>query len=221
MGEALGRRNDPVSARALIVVYPLRDANRQVRHHLGAGCRRGVRGTIIVTGATGQLDRLIVEKLVRRVPPNQISVSVRDPKKATDLEALDVRVRKGNFNNADSRLSAFEGATQVLIVSFNARASGRDSFVYHRTAINAAKAAGVRQTVYTSHMAASATSAFPPAQDHTATEGMLRQSGSAWIRHGFYAASGLMINSEGLKSGAIEAPADGKVLWTTRRSGRG
>ena len=105
---------------------------------------------IVITGATGQLGRLVVEKLVGYVPASQIGVSVRDPKKATDLEALGVRVRQGDFNNADSLLSAFEGATQVLIVSSNARASGGDPLAQHRTAIDAAKAAGVRRIVYTS-----------------------------------------------------------------------
>jgi NAD(P)H dehydrogenase (quinone) len=172
---------------------------------------------IIVTGATGQLGHLIVEKLLERVFPNQIGVSVRDPQKASDLEGFGVRVRQGDFNNADSLLYAFEGATQVLIISSNARASGGNPLTQHRTAIDAAKAVGARRIVYTSHMAASATSAFPPAQDHAATEEMLSQSGLAWtaLRHGFYAESGLMISGEGLKTGVIEAPADGKVSWTT------
>jgi NAD(P)H dehydrogenase (quinone) len=38
---------------------------------------------IIVTGATGQLGRAIVEQLVGRVPADQIDVSVRDPEKAS------------------------------------------------------------------------------------------------------------------------------------------
>jgi NAD(P)H dehydrogenase (quinone) len=172
---------------------------------------------IVVTGATGQLGRLIVEKLIERIPPDQIVVSVRDPKKAGDLEALGVRVRQGDFNDPGSLRHAFEGATQVLVVSSNARASGGNPLAQHHTAIDAAKAVGVRRIVYTSHMAASASSAFPPARDHAATEEMLRQSGLAWtaLRHGFYAQSGLMMNGEGLKTGVIEAPLDGKVSWTT------
>jgi NAD(P)H dehydrogenase (quinone) len=172
---------------------------------------------IIVTGATGQLGRLIVEKLLDRVPADQVGVSVRDPKKAADLGALGVRVRQGDFDDADSLRHAFEGATQVLIVSSNARASGGDPLVQHRNAIDAAKAVGAKRIVYTSHMAASATSAFPPARDHAATEAMLADSGLAWtaLRHGFYAESGLMMSGEGLKTCVIEAPADGKVSWTT------
>lgn len=172
---------------------------------------------IIVTGATGKLGRAIVENLVRRMPAEQIGASVRDPTKAADLEALGVRVRHGDFADHDSLAHAFEGATQLLIVSSNARASGGDTLAQHRAAIDAARTAGVRRIVYTSQMAASASSAFPPARDHAATEEMLRESGLPWtaLRHGFYAESALMLMGEGLKTGVIEAPADGKVAWTT------
>ena len=173
---------------------------------------------IIVTGATGQLGSLIVNKLMDRVPADRIGVSVRDPQKAADLEARGVRVRQGDFGDADSLRHAFEGATQILLVSSNARASGGDPLAQHRNAIDAAKAVGAKRIVYTSQMAASATSDFPPARDHAVTEAMLAKSGLAWtaLRHGFYAESGMMINNYGLTTGTIEAPADGKVSWTTR-----
>jgi NAD(P)H dehydrogenase (quinone) len=172
---------------------------------------------IILSGATGKLGRLILKELSSRVPANQLGVSVRDPKKAADLVSMGVRVRQGDFANPNSLHHAFEGATQLLIVSSNARASGGDPLAHHRNAITAAKVIGARRIVYTSHMAASLTSAFPPARDHAATEAMLAESGLAWtaLRHGFYAESALMMNGEGLKSGIIEAPADGKVCWTT------
>ena len=38
-----------------------------------------------VTGATGQLGRLVVEALLTSVPPDEIVATVRDPDKATDL----------------------------------------------------------------------------------------------------------------------------------------
>jgi NAD(P)H dehydrogenase (quinone) len=171
---------------------------------------------IIVTGATGHLGRLIVEKLVQLIPAKQVGVSVRDVAKAGDLLALGVRVRQGDFNQPAILTHAFEGATQVLIVSSNARASGGDPLVQHRSAIDAARAAGARRIVYTSHMAVSASSAFPPMRDHAATEDMLRQSGLAWtaIRNGFYAASGVAMMGDALKTRLLEAPADGKVSWT-------
>ncbi len=172
---------------------------------------------IIVTGATGQLGRAIVEQLVTRAPASGLAVSVRDPAKAVDLGALGVRVRHGDFAAPDSLAHAFEGATQVLIVSSNARAQGGDTLAQHRAAIAAAVAAGARRIVYTSHMGASGTSKFAPMLDHAATEDMLRASGTAWtaLRNGFYASSGVQLMGDALTTGVIEAPADGKVSWTT------
>jgi NAD(P)H dehydrogenase (quinone) len=171
---------------------------------------------IVITGATGQLGRLIVKKLADRIPVQQIGVSVRDRKNAADLEALGVRVRSGDFSEPASLKHSFEGATQVLLVSSNARASGGDPVAQHRSAIDAARSAGVRRIVYTSHMAVSASSAFPPMHDHHATEEMLRQSGLAWtaLRNGFYGASGIAMMGDARATGILVAPEDGKVSWT-------
>ena len=141
---------------------------------------------------------------------------VRDPGKAGDLTKLGVRVRPGDFANPAGLSHAFEGASQLLIVSSNARATGGDPLEQHRSAIAAAAAAGARRVVYTSHMAASATSKFPPMSDHAATEDMLRASGLGWIalRNGFYAASGLALMGDALQTGVVQAPQDGKVSWT-------
>jgi NAD(P)H dehydrogenase (quinone) len=171
---------------------------------------------IIVTGASGQLGRRIIRSLVDRLGPAHVGASVRDPSKADDLASTGVRVRHGDFAGPESLSDAFQGATQVLIVSSNARATGGDPLAQHRAAIDAAKAAGARRIVYTSHMAASATSAFAPMLDHAATEAMLREAGIAWtaLRHGFYASTVPMLTRDAEKTEAIAAPQDGKVAWT-------
>ena len=171
---------------------------------------------IIITGATGQLGHAIVKNLVGRVPANKVAASVRDPAKASDLVALGVRVRRGDFNDFESLKYAFEGARQVLIVSSNARAFAGDPLAQHRTAIEAARAVGAKRIVYTSHVAASSTSLFPPMLDHAATEAMLASSGLNWtaLRNGFYAASGIALMGDALKTGVIETTADGKIAWT-------
>ena len=172
---------------------------------------------IIVTGATGQLGRAIVQKLIGLVPATQVGISVRDPEKAADLEALGVRVRRGDFSDPASLPHAFEGATQVLMVSSNARAYGGDPLAQHRAAIQTARTAGATRIVYTSQMAASPDSAFSPAVDHASTEEMLRSSGLAWtaLRNGFYASSGVAFMGDSLATGLLETPQDGKVAWAT------
>ncbi|OJH36920.1 SDR family oxidoreductase [Cystobacter ferrugineus] len=172
---------------------------------------------IVITGATGQLGHLIVEKLLARVPVEQVGVSVRDPEKAQDLAARGVRVRRGDFTDPKSLTQAFEGASQVLLVSSNAAAYGGDTLAQHRSAIDAARASGARRVVYTSHMAASPSSAFPPAIHHAVTEQMLRGSGLAWtaLRNGFYASSARLVLEQAVKTGVLETSPDGKIAWTT------
>lgn len=170
----------------------------------------------VVTGATGKLGRLIVDRLLDRIPPNQLGISVRDPDKAADFAARGVRVRRGDFADAASLSDAFAGASQILLISSNARASGGDPLAQHANVINAARDARVQRLVYTSHMAVGDASAFPPMHDHAATEEILRQSGLKWtaLRNGFYAESGIALMGDALDTGIIAAPADGKVAWT-------
>ncbi|POF32365.1 NAD(P)H-binding protein [Roseibium marinum] len=172
---------------------------------------------LIVTGATGQLGRRIVEHLLSLVPAGRIGVSVRDPERARDLSALGVRVRRGDYTDLPSLLTAFDGAERILLVSSNAAATGGDPLAQHSVAIAAAKQVGAERLLYTSQVSASEASQFPPGRDHAATERMLEGSGLAWtaLRHGFYAASALMMNARGFADGLLAVPQDGKVAWTT------
>ncbi|MGW7651409.1 NmrA family NAD(P)-binding protein, partial [Streptomyces tendae] len=97
---------------------------------------------IIVTGATGQLGHRIVEHLLTRVPAEQVGVSVRDPgsPRAGTFADQGVRVRRGDFADAGSLAHAFEGASQVLVVSVDKL--GEECVKQHRTAIEAAVGGG-------------------------------------------------------------------------------
>ncbi|HFL3236847.1 TPA: NAD(P)H-binding protein, partial [Clostridioides difficile] len=57
---------------------------------------------IVVTGANGKLGRNVVEELLKRVPAEDIGVSVRDVNKVQDLKERGVRVRQGNFDDSES-----------------------------------------------------------------------------------------------------------------------
>ena len=171
---------------------------------------------IVVTGAAGQLGQAVVEELITRLPANQIIASVRDPAKATAFAERGVSVRAGDFAEPDELAKAFAGADQVLIVSVDKL--GEAALRLHHTAIEAARAAGARRILYTSHMGARTDSPFAPAADHAATEAFLAESGVPFtsLRHGFYAESALHLIGDGLKAGEIRAPEDGPVSWTTR-----
>lgn len=169
---------------------------------------------IIVTGATGQLGRQVVERLLTRVPADRIGVSVREPQKAKAFAEQGVRVRQGSFTDADSLAHAFEGASQVLIVSVDKM--GEECVRQHRAAIDGAVAAGARRILYTSQMGAGGSSHFQACRDHAATEEALRVSGVPFtsLRNGFYAASAMRFAGRGLESGEIALPTDGPVAWT-------
>ena len=48
---------------------------------------------IVVTGAAGQLGRLVIAELLRKLPPSEIVAAVRNPAKAQDLAARGRRRR--------------------------------------------------------------------------------------------------------------------------------
>ncbi|OIJ94925.1 NAD(P)-dependent oxidoreductase [Streptomyces sp. MUSC 14] len=171
---------------------------------------------IVVTGATGALNGATVEHLLKRVPAEQIGVSVRDVAKAQHFADRGVRVRQGSYEDPAALQHSFEGAEQILLVSSNDPHA--DAVALHRVGIEAAVAAGARRILYTSHQGTGADSPFPPARDHAATEQLLADSGIAWtaLRNGFYAHSLAWLLGPWEQAGTITAPADGPVSWTDR-----
>ncbi|RUS46065.1 SDR family oxidoreductase [Cohnella sp. AR92] len=173
---------------------------------------------IIVTGANGKLGRAVVKQLLKRVPAGQIGVSVRDPHQAQELQECGVRVRRGDYDEAESLQHAFEGASQVLIVSTGimGEAGIPHGIRQHQAAIDAAKKAGASRVLYTSHMGSSSTSPFAPMIHHAATEERLKASGVSFtsLRNGYYAASALLLIGGAIKTGELIAPEDGPIAWT-------
>ena len=171
---------------------------------------------IVVTGTNGQLGGAIIDNLLRRLAPAGIVAVTRAPEKAAMLAARGIEVRAGDFADPDSLKVAFRGADQVLIVS--ADKLGAEALRLHRAAIDAARDAGARRILYTSHMGARANSPFLPAEQHAGTEADLAASGAAYtaLRHGFYAESCLHMIGDGLRSGELRTPEDGPISWTAR-----
>lgn len=171
---------------------------------------------IVVTGASGQLGRGVIEGLLSRLPADRIVASVRDPEKATALADRGVHVRAGDFARPDGLARAFEGAEQVLVVAVNQL--GEPARRMHQAAIKAAYAAGARRVLYTSHMGARADSPFAPAPDYAAAEALLAETGRPFtaLRHGFYTESAMYHLGRGIEDGEIRTPEDGPVSWVAR-----
>ena len=139
---------------------------------------------IVVTGASGQLGRLVIEALLKTLPAGEIVAAVRHPEKVADLAARGVQVRLANYDEPASLLSAFKGADKLLLISGSE--VGR-RVPQHRAVINAAKAAGVGLLAYTSILHAD-TSPLPLAVEHRETEILIRASGlpAVILRNGWY-----------------------------------
>ncbi|MET8867350.1 NAD(P)H-binding protein [Nonomuraea sp. NPDC004580] len=169
---------------------------------------------LIVTGATGRLGSKIVNRLLERIPAERVGVSVRDVRKAAALAARGVRVRAGDFTDPATLEHAFEGAERVLVISAAIR--GDAATAANLAAVDAARAAGARRILYTSHQAASPGSLFPPQRVHAATEEHLKRQDVPFtaLRNGFYASTLDPYIATALETGTLAVPQDGPVSWT-------
>ncbi|MGC4959873.1 NAD(P)H-binding protein [Gordonia sp. DT218] len=171
---------------------------------------------IVITGATGGLGAGIVRELLDRVPPADIAVSVRDPRKADDLAVRGVRVRRGDFDDPESLSHAFEGADRVLVTSVDSL--GPAAVAQHAAAAGAAADAGARRVFYTAHQNVLTDSPFGAAPDHAQTERRIAEIGVPWtsLRNGFYAHTVGHLVAGALETGELALPDDGPVSWTSR-----
>ncbi|MHA7965243.1 SDR family oxidoreductase [Paenibacillus sp. CAU 1782] len=171
--------------------------------------------SILVTGATGQLGALVVERLLELVPAEQVAVSVRNPDKAEHLKAKGVDVRQGDYSNPDSLEKAFAGVERLLIIS----GTDAERLQQHKNAIDAAKKAGVSFIVYTSVVNA-ANSSLSLAADHKATEAYIQASGLPYaiLRNNWYIEN----DADSIKAVAQGAPivhatGTATIGWAARR----
>ncbi len=139
---------------------------------------------IVVTGATGQLGRLVIQQLLQTQPASGIIAAVRDPVKAADLAALGVQVRQADYDQPTTLRTAFAGARKVLLIS-SSQVGARTS--QHQAVIDAAKHVGVDLLAYTSLLHADS-SPLGLAAEHRATEAAILASGLPWVllRNGWY-----------------------------------
>lgn len=138
-----------------------------------------------VTGATGGLGSLVIDHLLKLgQPAGSITALVRSKEKAQSLNQKGVKIHVGNYADVDSMKEAFKGSEKVLLIS-SSEVGKR--FEQHKKAIDAAKAAGVKQVVYTS-IARADTSKNPLAPEHKQTEEYLAKSGLdyAILRNNWY-----------------------------------
>ncbi len=156
---------------------------------------------IVVTGATGQLGRLVIAALLKKVPAAEIVAAVRNVEKAKDLAESGIQVRYADYSQPASWDEALKGADKVLLISSSEIGQRANQ---HRSVIDAAKRTGVKLLAYTSVLHAGI-SPLGLAAEHRETEALLSASGVPFVllRNGWY--------TENYTAGAPAALAHGGV----------
>ena len=167
--------------------------------------------TVAITGATGQLGRLTIAKLKTLLPEDQIVALARSPEKAD----LGVETRAFDYDRPETLAPALAGVERLLLISSSEVGKRAPQ---HRTVIEAAKAAGVGEIVYTSLLHADR-SPLSLAAEHVETEAALAESGipHTILRNGWYAENYTGSIPTALQHGAlIGAAGAGRVSGAAR-----
>lgn len=164
---------------------------------------------IAVTGATGAVGTRLVARLAAAGARQRLVV--RDAARAPDV-AADVREVPG-YGAGEALRAALDGADVLFLMP---AAEAPDRVAQHRTAVDAAVAAGVRRIVYLSFFGAAPDATFTLARDHWHTEQHVRATGLPWtfLRMNLYLD---FVPSMVGEDGAIRGPAGtGRVAAVLR-----
>ncbi|MFD9245198.1 NAD(P)H-binding protein [Streptomyces sp. NPDC059556] len=173
--------------------------------------------SIVVTGATGQLGRLVIDSLLSdpTVPAESVVAVVRDKAKAADLAERGVELRIADYSKPETLAGAFGAGDRVLLVSGS---EVGQRVAQHAAVIDAAKAAGVAQLAYTGVLGGDDAD-FDLAAEHKATERLILDSGLPYtfLRNGWYTENYTANLAPVLAHGAVVANAgEGRVASATR-----
>lgn len=171
---------------------------------------------VAVTGANGQLGRLVIEALASRLPPGGVVALVRDPAHLSAPFPDGVEIRQGDYGRPESLDIALKDVDRLLLISSNALGA---RVAQHRNVIAAATQAGVKRLAYTSVLRAD-TSSLGLAEEHRQTEALIRASGLAYtlLRNGWYTENYAASIPAALAHGALlGAAGEGRISSAARQ----
>jgi NAD(P)H dehydrogenase (quinone) len=172
--------------------------------------------SIVITGASGHLGRLVAEGVLAKVDPSEVVLVTRDPSRLADVARRGADVRVGNFDEPGTLPGAFAGATKVLLISTDRVGSRVPG---HKAAVAAAAAAGARSIAYTSALNPSDSNPIVVAGEHRATEEEIRATGAGWtmLRNSIYTEMLVAGAAAALPTGRhISNEGDGRVSYVAR-----
>jgi NAD(P)H dehydrogenase (quinone) len=170
--------------------------------------------SIIVTGASGQLGRLVIDRLLATVPASEVTAVVRDPGKAGGLAARGVTLAVADYNSPESFDGLLRADDRVLLISGSEMHLDRTA--QHKAVLGAAVKAGVALFAYTSIIG---TQTGPVSDDHHATEEAIIASGVPYslLRNNLYHEMVTMNIPAALEHGAlVRAAGDGRLASASR-----
>lgn len=172
---------------------------------------------ILITGATGQIGRAVLQTLLQKTPANQLAALTRDPAKAADWQAQGVSVRVGDYGDPAALDRAMQGITKVLLVSGG---GGENALQEHYNVVDAARKAGVQCLAYTSRaLRDPATIANKLMERHFQTEDYIKASGVPYVmfRNILYMDTLPLYVGKDLLATGLNLPAgQGKVAFALR-----
>ncbi|MET0391392.1 MAG: SDR family oxidoreductase [Polyangiales bacterium] len=174
-------------------------------------------GSLLVTGASGHLGRLVIERLLEH-GAGPIIATTRNPDSLQALRSQGVEVRKADFDDKESLHDAFRGAERALLISTDALDVPGRRIEQHTRAVKALERAEVSHVVYTS-LPNPIGSPVVIAPDHAATEAALAASKLDYtvLRNNLYADLLLASLPGALASGQLtDARAQGAAAYVTR-----
>ncbi|MGO6939892.1 SDR family oxidoreductase [Rhizobium johnstonii] len=162
--------------------------------------------TILVTGATGNVGRQVVEHLVKRGA--DVRALVRDPSKA-DFPA-GVSVAQGDFLDVDSLRNAMSGVSTLFLLN----AVVPDEFTQALIALNVARSAGIERIVYLSVIHADVYVNVPHFAGKFGVERMIEQMGfkATILRPAYFIQNDLTVKDVITGYGAYPMPVGAKGL---------
>lgn len=165
-----------------------------------------------VTGATGQLGRLVLKILKDKGLSEKVVALVRSTAKGADLG---IALREADYDQPAKLVEALAKVETLLLISSNE--IGKRA-AQHANVIDAAKTAGVKRIIYTSLLHADRSS-LSLAGEHLATETHLKKSGIPFVilRNGWYTENHTSSIGAALAGGAfIGSAGNGRFSSATR-----
>lgn len=172
---------------------------------------------ILVTGATGQMGSTVIQTLLKKMSPQQISVISRQEEKMAGLRSIGVNAFVGSYEDVASLEKAMDGADTVLLISSGDQGNRVQE---HQNVVDTAKRCGVQNIAYTSRALRDRTTLQNKLmQDHFDTEDYIMGSGLNYtiFQNGLYMEFlQFVVNKDHLEKGVSLPTGDGKAAFTLR-----